>query len=113
LERDDQGAARPLFATQLMQRSQDLPSLYCPTGAVWWSTSESLRRHGTFHIEPRALFELSWENGIDVDAEADLELAELLFERIARRAAKDDGETDIEAILCRTPSHNDESVVDD
>ena len=86
MERAADGAARPLFAAQLSMRSQDLPNLFCPTGAVWWSTSESLKRHGTFHVEPRALFELAWEKGVDIDDEADLELAEML---LARRAGRE------------------------
>ncbi|HET8984304.1 MAG TPA: acylneuraminate cytidylyltransferase family protein [Trueperaceae bacterium] len=83
LERDETGAARPLFADKLMQRSQDLPPLFCPTGAVWWATTEALLEHGTFHLQRRALFELAWEHGVDIDDEADFELAEVL---LARRA---------------------------
>src|SRR5690554_6678516 len=36
LQRDEQGNARPVFEEQLRKRSQDLPPLFCPTGAVWW-----------------------------------------------------------------------------
>jgi len=84
LERDATGAARALFPDKLMQRSQDLPTLFCPTGAVWWATSDALLEHGTFHLERRGLFELEWEHGVDIDDDADFELAEVL---LARQAA--------------------------
>jgi N-acylneuraminate cytidylyltransferase len=88
LERDESGAARPLFADKLMQRSQDLPTLFCPTGAVWWVTTGALLEHGTFHLQSRALFELEWEHGVDIDDEADFALAEVL---LSRRATTGDG----------------------
>lgn len=78
---DDSGAAKPLFEDKLLQRSQDLPTLYCPTGAVWWADSYALEEHGTFHLARRGLFELHWEHGVDIDDEADFQLAELLLMR--------------------------------
>jgi N-acylneuraminate cytidylyltransferase len=89
LERDETGAAKPLFADKLMQRSQDLPTLYCPTGAVWWATTEALLEYGTFHLQRRALFELDWEHGVDIDEEADFELAEVLLSRRASAGTRD------------------------
>ena len=29
----------PLFQEQMTVRSQDLPELFCPTGAIWWAQS--------------------------------------------------------------------------
>ena len=29
---------------QMSARSQDLPRLFCPTGAIWWARAETLRR---------------------------------------------------------------------
>ena len=68
----------PLFGAQLKQRSQDLPTLYCPTGAVWWITSEALRRERTFHIEGRTGWPLPWQRALDIDDMDDWALAELL-----------------------------------
>lgn len=84
---DSTGAAQPVFADMLLQRSQDLPVLFCPTGAVWWAKSKTLLEAGTFHIPERALFELRWENGVDIDDDADFELAELLLARRVRTMA--------------------------
>jgi len=79
MRRGDDGAAAPLFPEALKQRSQDLPALFCPTGAVWWSRADALLEHGTFHQEPRSLFELSWEHAVDIDDEGDLRMAEAIF----------------------------------
>src|SRR5690606_8025883 len=79
MRRGEDGAAEPLFPEALRQRSQDLPPLYCPTGAVWWSRADALLEHGTFHQEPRSLFELAWDHAVDIDDEADLRMAEALF----------------------------------
>ncbi len=68
----------PLFAEQMTQRSQDLPELFCPTGAVWWAKAEVLRAQGTFHVATRTGWEISWTHGIDIDTEDDLMLAEAL-----------------------------------
>lgn len=86
LQRNEIGAAEPMFPDMLQRRSQDLPALYCPTGAVWWATSAALLDNNTFHLSQRALFELPWERGIDIDDGADFELAELLLAR--RRASE-------------------------
>ena len=69
----------PLFADRLQQRSQDLPELFCPTGAIWWATAETLRTHGTFHVEGRTGWELPWDHAIDIDTEDDWRLAEGLL----------------------------------
>lgn len=79
LKRGEDGAAEPLFPEALKLRSQDLPAVFCPTGAVWWSRADALLEHGTFHQEPRALFELAWDHAVDIDDEADLRMAEALF----------------------------------
>ena len=87
LKRAPDGAAEPLFEAELAQRSQDLPPLYCPTGAVWWAEVAALEREGTFHMPRRALFELPWSKAVDIDDEADFELAEFLMAYQRARAA--------------------------
>lgn len=81
LTRDDDGAARAVFEERQKSRGQDLPKLFCPTGAIWWATSVALERERTFHLTRRALFELPWKRAVDIDDEADFELAELLLQR--------------------------------
>lgn len=77
----------PLFPERLKERSQDLPELFAPTGAVWWARAEVLRREGTFHVPHRTGWALPWERAIDVDTEEDFELLEVVHELLRRRAA--------------------------
>jgi CMP-N-acetylneuraminic acid synthetase len=75
----------PLFPREMTARSQDLPELFCPTGAIWWGKTSVIRQQRTFHIPERTGWEIRWERGIDIDTFDDLELAEavLLMERSA------------------------------
>jgi len=71
----------PLFAEKLKERSQDLPSLFCPTGAIWWATCDALRKEKTFHTQDRRGFELSWKKAVDIDDHDDWDMAEFLMAR--------------------------------
>ena len=46
VRRDSQFRLTPLFAEATQQRSQDLPSLYEPVGAIWWAKTANLRNPG-------------------------------------------------------------------
>jgi len=61
-------------------RSQDLPELFCPTGAIWWAKADVLRRERTFHIASRTGWEIPWQRAVDIDTEDDWQLAELLMQ---------------------------------
>jgi N-acylneuraminate cytidylyltransferase len=69
----------PLFPARACERSQDLPRLFCPTGAVWWIRSDVFRAQRTFHIDDRTGWELPWHEGVDIDNADDWRLAELLM----------------------------------
>ncbi len=69
----------PLFKEQMSARSQDLPPLFCPTGAIWWMKTEILRQTKTFHVPDRTGWEIPWQRGIDIDTFDDWKMAELLF----------------------------------
>ena len=69
-----------LFPEALKERSQDLAELVCPTGAIWWATSQSLRKHKTFHTDNRTGFELPWHRAIDIDDYDDWKMTEVLME---------------------------------
>lgn len=73
------GVLVPLFPERMDERSQDLPDLVCPTGAIWWATAATLRAHRTFHVAGRTGWEIPWQRGVDIDTEADWELAEHLL----------------------------------
>lgn len=72
-------ALDPLFPREMSARSQDLPELYCPTGAIWWGKTRVIREQKTFHIPGRTGWEIDWRNGIDIDTPEDMAFAEVLF----------------------------------
>ena len=84
MRREADYSLAPLFEEALSQRSQDLPELFCPTGAVWWAKAEVLRREGTYHIARRSGWEIPWARGVDIDNEDDWLAAELLLEMAER-----------------------------
>jgi pseudaminic acid cytidylyltransferase len=86
MKREPDFALTPLFPEALKQRSQDLPELFCPTGAVWWAKAEVLRREGTYHIATRTGWEIPWMRAVDIDNEDDWVAAELLLQMTASDA---------------------------
>jgi N-acylneuraminate cytidylyltransferase len=80
MSRNEKNELLPLFREQMTARSQDLPELYCPTGAIWWAQSASLRKTNTFHSENRTGWEIPWQRGIDIDTPDDWAMAEMLFQ---------------------------------
>ena len=69
----------PLFPHEMNARSQDLPELFCPTGAIWWGKTRVIREQRTFHIPGRAGWEIEWQHGVDIDTPEDLMFAEMLL----------------------------------
>jgi pseudaminic acid cytidylyltransferase len=88
LRRDARFVLEPLFQEYAASRSQDLPDLFCPTGAVWWAKTGVLKREGTFHIAARTGWEIHWTHGVDVDTEEDWLLAEVLL-TLAQTSSRD------------------------
>lgn len=60
-------------------RSQDLPELYCPTGAIWIAQADALKKHGSFYLPDHRYHPLSWQSALDIDDADDLQLAETVF----------------------------------
>lgn len=85
MRRDERFRLEPLFENTITARSQDLPELYCPTGAIWWAQADILRREGTYHITGRTGWEIPWERGVDIDSEDDWVMAEILLSRVQSR----------------------------
>lgn len=79
MRRDDSFRLDPLFREAMTQRSQDLPELFCPTGAIWWAKADVLRRQGTYHIPEKTGWEIPWQRGLDIDTYDDWDMAEILF----------------------------------
>jgi N-acylneuraminate cytidylyltransferase len=79
MRRNERHELEPVFKEQMTARSQDLPELFCPTGAIWWARTATLRRTRTFHLENRTGWEIPWQRGIDIDTLGDWAMAEVLF----------------------------------
>jgi|SRR5579872_934003 len=74
----------PLFKEQIAARSQDLPELFCPTGAIWWARTEALSHSGTFYGESVTGWEIPWQRGLDIDTPEDWAVAEVLTALLQR-----------------------------
>ena len=68
-----------LFPEARVQRSQDLPELYCPTGAIWIAKASSLIQTMDFYAPGHRFSVMKLENAIDIDDYQDLDLARTLF----------------------------------
>jgi N-acylneuraminate cytidylyltransferase len=79
MRRNEEFALEPLFPDEMKQRSQDLPELFCPTGAIWWASAGALRREKTFYLEGHTGWEMPWQRGIDIDTPEDWVMAEVLL----------------------------------
>lgn len=74
-----------LFPQARKSRSQDLPPLYCPSGALWVARRDAfLEGHG-FYLPGHSFHVMDWMSALDIDDEDDLALAEACF---AQRQAK-------------------------
>jgi N-acylneuraminate cytidylyltransferase len=91
MRRNERNELEPIFKEQMTARSQDLPTLFCPTGAIWWARTEALRRTKTFHLENRTGWEIPWQRGIDIDTFEDWAMAEVLF-RFPQFLSENEGE---------------------
>jgi pseudaminic acid cytidylyltransferase len=79
MRRNEKFQLEPIFGEYMTSRSQDLPKVFCPTGAVWWARNEVLRRQGTYHVPNRTGWEIPWQRGVDIDTEDDWAMAETLY----------------------------------
>lgn len=76
---NESGQPIKLFPEALNKRSQDLPKLYCPTGAIWISTADSLLAHKTFYSPAHVFEPMPLESAVDIDNYEDLKFAKALF----------------------------------
>lgn len=79
LKIDESGVPIPLFPDALKKRSQDLPELFCPSGAIWISNRDKFIVSKDFYMKGFRTYPLSWLSSIDIDNESDYILAKNLF----------------------------------
>lgn len=75
---DDQRLA-PFASGEPPARRQDLASLYCPNGALYFARRDWLRQSGTFVTADTLGYVMPAERSIDIDLPLDWKLAELLL----------------------------------
>ena len=78
---DEDGRGTSIIKEDTNKRSQDLKTLYCPTGAIWISTVQHLRKHENFYGNHR-YFEIDWKHAVDIDSYDDVEMANVVFNMI-------------------------------
>lgn len=76
---DQQGAPEYLFPEARVARSQDLPPLYCPSGALWIARASALKSSRTFYVPGHVFHSLSWISAMDIDDAEDFEMAKACF----------------------------------
>lgn len=74
---DSGGRPDYLFPEARLSRSQDLPSLYCPSGALWLARREILQSERTFYAPGHVLHPMDWMSAMDIDDEDDLRMAHI------------------------------------
>lgn len=74
---DGYGGYAPVHqAADLSAPRQTLPAAYRPNGAIYIADIADLRRTQSFFAEPLQLFVMDEASSVDIDCEADLQLAE-------------------------------------
>jgi CMP-N-acetylneuraminic acid synthetase len=76
---DEQCKPDYLFPEARISRSQDLPPLYCPSGAIWVARAPVLKAVKTFYAIGHTFYPLDWMSAMDIDDAEDMELAKACF----------------------------------
>jgi CMP-N-acetylneuraminic acid synthetase len=74
-----------LFGEKMKTQSQYLQRTFCPTGAIWWARTRDFLAQHAFYGQPFHLAPMDANQGIDIDDEQDLELAEILVHGLTAR----------------------------
>ena len=61
------------------KRSQDLPNLYCPTGAIWIANKKLLLKEKTFYGNGYNFHEIDWKSAADIDDYQDLDFTKAIY----------------------------------
>ncbi|MGY8818123.1 MAG: acylneuraminate cytidylyltransferase family protein [Pseudomonadales bacterium] len=79
LRLNERGQGEKLFSEALSARSQDLPKLYCPTGAIWLARRAALNQAGDFYGAGHVFDPMHWSSAIDIDDYEDMEMAKAVW----------------------------------
>ena len=78
-EMDLDGRPTRVFSDALNKRSQDLPDLYCPTGAIWIAKRDALLEEGTFYGAGHCFEVMPTFRAVDIDDYDDLAFSKALL----------------------------------
>ena len=79
VELDENLTPQKVFPEVGGKRSQDLPELYCPTGAIWLARYDKLMEQKTFYGAGYRMFPMDWRAAVDIDNYEDLDMARALY----------------------------------
>jgi CMP-N-acetylneuraminic acid synthetase len=68
-----------IFPDALIKRSQDLPDLFCPTGAIWIARVNQLLKDKTFYGQGHIFYPIDWKAAVDIDNYEDVDFAEAVY----------------------------------
>lgn len=88
IEIGQDGKPRALFPAAMTTRSQDLPPVFCPSGAIWIANVAALQAAQTFYGPGHVFWPMDWRAGIDIDTPEDLDLARALATLAPARAGR-------------------------
>jgi CMP-N-acetylneuraminic acid synthetase len=72
------GTPRPLHPEAMTKRSQDLETVYCPSGAIWIARVQYLIAARSFYGPGHRFWPMDWRAAVDIDTPEDLDLAKAL-----------------------------------
>ena len=73
------GEGERIFPEAANQRSQDLPPLYCPTGAIWIAKRDQLLKNKSYYMPETKYEPIDWISAVDIDEYDDFKMAELCY----------------------------------
>jgi len=77
---NDKNIIEEIFPKVKNKRSQDLPNLYCPSGAIWIAKRDLFIKNRDFRIPGYDYKTLNWTSCIDIDNEDDFLMAKILLD---------------------------------
>lgn len=73
----DGGLPEQIFPDALRARSQDLPELYCPSGALWIAKRDAFVNSKNFYMPDHRFEPMHWISAVDIDDNDDLLMAKM------------------------------------
>lgn len=66
---------QPVFGDWVNRKSQSYPMMVCPSGALYWTDTQTALKAGSLYVDGITYFSMPWHRGIDIDTKEDFEIA--------------------------------------